>query len=110
MLLRKLRQTNERSHDFAEADDVGNLPDRQQFAVAPHVGGPLRQRILGQGLLHAGEVVTHQQRLAGLGKVMNLVGGIMIALHRAFEMGHEVRAFDGEIIVVFHVRFSFLFP
>src|SRR5437764_374363 len=26
----------------------------------------------------------------------------MIAFHRAFEMGHERRAFDGEVVVVFH--------
>ena len=75
---------------------------RQHLAVAPHVGGPLRQRVLGQRLLHAGEVVAHQQRLAGLGEVMDLVGRIMIALHRAFEMGHEIRALDGQIVVVFH--------
>ena len=39
---------------------------------------------------------------------MDLVGGIMIAFHRAFEMGHERRAFDGQIVVVFHGLF-FLF-
>ena len=38
---------------------------------------------------------------------MDLVGGIMIAFHRAFEMGDEGRAFDGEVVVVFH-GFSFL--
>jgi hypothetical protein len=26
----------------------------------------------------------------------------MIAFHRAFEMGHERRAFDGQVVVVFH--------
>ena len=40
---------------------------------------------------------------------MDLVGGIMIAFHRAFEMGHERRTFDGQIVVVFHgLLFRFL--
>ena len=51
------------------------LAHRQQLAVAPHVGRPLGERVLGQRLLHAGEVVAHQQRLAGLGEVVDLVGG-----------------------------------
>jgi transcription elongation factor GreA-like protein len=33
---------------------------------------------------------------------MDLVGGIMIAFHRAFEMGHERRTFDRQIVIVFH--------
>jgi len=41
-----------------EADDVGRLPHRQHFAVTPEVGGTLRQRVFGQRLLHAGEVVA----------------------------------------------------
>ena len=79
------------------------------LAVAPHVGGTLRQRVLGQRLLHAGEVVAHQQRLSGFGEIVDLVGGIVIAFHRAFEMGHERRTFDGQIVVVFHgLLFRFL--
>jgi hypothetical protein len=30
----------------------------------------------------------------------------MIAFHRAFEMGHERRAFDRQIVIVFHGRYS----
>jgi hypothetical protein len=33
---------------------------------------------------------------------MDLIGGVAVAFHRAFEMGHERRTFDGQIIVVFH--------
>jgi hypothetical protein len=33
---------------------------------------------------------------------MDLVGGIAIAFHRAFEMSHERRTFDGQIVVIFH--------
>jgi hypothetical protein len=36
---------------------------------------------------------------------VDLVGGITIALHRAFEMGHERGTFDRQIIVVFHYFF-----
>ena len=31
---------------------------------------------------------------------------MMIALHRAFEMGHERRALDRQIVVVFHGMIS----
>jgi hypothetical protein len=62
----------------------------------------LGESVLGQRLLHACEVVAHQERLAGLGEVVDLIGGIVIALHRAFEMGDEGRAFDGEVVVVVH--------
>jgi hypothetical protein len=33
----------------------------------------------------------------------------MIAFHRAFEMGHERRAFDRQIVIVFHGIRSLLF-
>ncbi|MGY3118191.1 hypothetical protein ACVWXQ_002128 [Bradyrhizobium sp. S3.14.4] len=33
---------------------------------------------------------------------MDLVGSVMIAFHRAFEMSDEGRAFDGEIVVIVH--------
>jgi hypothetical protein len=33
---------------------------------------------------------------------VDLVGGIMITFHRAFEMGHERRTFDRQIVIVFH--------
>jgi hypothetical protein len=39
---------------------------------------------------------------------VDLVGGIMIAFHRAFEMGHERWTFDGQIVVVFHGNSRFL--
>lgn len=32
---------------------------------------------------------------------MNLVSGIVIAFHRAFEMGHERRPFNPQIVIVF---------
>src|SRR6476646_3504889 len=37
---------------------------------------------------------------------MDLVGRVMIAFHRAFEMGHERRTFDGQVVVVFHGLWS----
>ncbi|MEY9423935.1 hypothetical protein ABIF69_010377 [Bradyrhizobium japonicum] len=40
---------------------------------------------------------------------MDLVGGVMIALHRAFQVRDEGRAFDGEIVVIVHGLVSFLF-
>src|SRR6516165_318600 len=33
---------------------------------------------------------------------MNLVGGIVIAFERAFEMGDEGRTLDGQVVVLFH--------
>src|SRR3954471_14894558 len=38
---------------------------------------------------------------------MDLVGRVMVPLHRAFEMGDEGRAFDGEVVVVLHDSLSF---
>ena len=106
-LFRKPWQADQRRRDFAEADDVLAMAHRQQLAVAPHVGGALSQRVLGQGLLDPGKIVTDQQRLAGLGEIVDLVGRIVVAFHRAFEMGDEGRALDGEIVVVFHGLSSF---
>jgi len=39
---------------------------------------------------------------------VDLVGGIMIAFHRAFEMGDKGRALGGQIVIVFQGIF-FLF-
>jgi hypothetical protein len=36
---------------------------------------------------------------------MDLVGGIVIAFQRAFQMGHERRTFDRQIVIVFHGLF-----
>ena len=101
-LLGKPRQPDQRRHHFAKTDNVGAFPHREHLAIAPQIRRPLRQRILAQRLLHAGEVVAHQQRLAGLGEIVDLVGRIMVAFHRAFEMGHECRALDRQIVIVFH--------
>ena len=105
----ELRQPDQRRRDLAERDDVLAFAHRQELAVAPHVARTLGKRVLGQRLLHAREVVAHQKRLAGLGEIVDLVGGVMIAFHRAFEMGDEGRAFDGEVVVVVHGLVSFLF-
>jgi hypothetical protein len=37
---------------------------------------------------------------------VDLVGGIMIAFHRAFEMGDESRTLDRQIVIVFHGAIS----
>ena len=84
---------------LAEADDVLLAPHRQKFAIAPQIRRPLRQRVFAQRLFHAGEIVTHQQRLAGAGQIMDFVGRIMFAGLGAFEMGDEGFAFGGEVVV-----------
>jgi len=100
--LAELGQANQRRGDFAEADNIGAFAHRQQLAIAPQVGRALPERVFCQRLLHPGEVVAHQERFPGFGKVVDLIGGIAIAFHRAFEVGHERRTFDGQIVVVFH--------
>ena len=99
-LCRKLRQRHQRRHRLAEADDVVGAPHRQQFAIAPQIRRPARQRILAQRLLHAGEIVAHQQRLAGAGEIVNFVGRITLAGLGAFEMGDEGRPLGGQVFVV----------
>jgi hypothetical protein len=54
-------------------------------------------------LLESRKIVADEQRLAGLGKIVHLVGRIAVSLHGAFEMGHERRTFDRQIVVVFHL-------
>ena len=81
---RQFRHAHDRRHGLAQADDVFRIAHRQQFAIAPQVGRALRQRVLGQRLAHAGEIVAHQQRLARAGKVMNLIR--RVALRRSLRI------------------------
>ena len=99
---RQFRHAHDRRHRLAQADDVGGIAHRQQFAIAPQIGRALRQRVLGQRLSDAGEIVAHQQRLAGAGQIMDLIGLVALAGHRAFEMRDEVRPLGRQIVVVLH--------
>ena len=98
----KFVKADKRRRDLAETDDIGDFANRQHLAVAPEIGRPLLKRIFGQRLLHAGKIVSHQKRLVRLGEIVDLIGGVVIAFHRAFEVGHERRAFDRQIVIVFH--------
>ena len=105
---RKRRHRHNRSHRFAQADDVFGFADGQQFAIAPKIGRSLCQYLLGQSLANAFEIVTHEQRLASARQVVHLVGLVALAGHRAFEMSDETGKIGCQIVIVLHAWDSFV--
>ena len=98
---------------LADVSGVRTSPRLTMFSVL-RTGNNSRYRHISPGAAPARpwsatspsrEIVAHQQRLACLRQIVDLIGGIMIAFHRAFEMGDERRTLGGQIVIVFHGLF-----
>src|SRR6266566_8039675 len=87
---------------LAEADDIARTTHRQEFAVAPQIAWPPRQRLLAQPFFDCLEIVAHQEWLALAGEVTKLVRRVARPGRRAFEVGDECRAFRRQVVVVAH--------
>jgi hypothetical protein len=93
-------ERDQRRRILAQADDIRFVSHRQQFAVAPQIGGPRRQRIARHRLRRGSEVIAHQQGTPDTRQAMQPIGLIPLPGHRTFEMRHECRAIGGQIVVV----------
>ena len=79
----------EGSEALAERNDFLRVFDRQDLAVAPHIGGTALElcwRKGGRGLL---QIVAGQQRRADIGEIVERKSIVFCARARAFEVGQE---------------------
>src|SRR6266850_1127129 len=86
-LAREFFQREKRSHRLAERNNAGDIFIGQQLAIAPQVPRTITQRAARKLLAQALQVITHEQRFAGGGKVVQRARRHALAGGAAFKMG-----------------------
>ena len=94
---RGARQRYDWRYGFSETNDIPGSTHRKEFPPSPEVLRPFRKIFFRQGVPHARQILSHEERLASFRKVVRSIGFISLTCPGTFEMGDKGGAFGCEI-------------